>query len=358
MTATDEEKERVRKYYREKMRDRRARLKAAQDPTEPKVLTGPRSTKQQVDETISHIYKGMGLATYDTAELYDVQAVSSYLERGYQTKAGYKLYSKASLKTKYSAIVAYLRDRPEDEGSEAEQDRQHALKLYRAKMYDLAKEIDGEKKKNQKSERDLKNWADWSEIQGIGADNIENSIYKLTYLLYTEMPPRRTEYKSLKILFNPGKKQLDNKEKYPGNYLVLSATGLTIQYILLRDYKTSGRKGDYIVRLTTKLRKAFDEVIQDEHGFIQDEEYVFPEHLREEGQWTHHLNRLFKKYLSKEISVNILRKAYVTWWLQSKQRTYEEKEALAWAMGTSVYELETSYMKIDDGHDSDDPLCC
>jgi len=363
MTATDEEKERVRAYYRQKMRDRRARLKAEKGPQEPKILTGPRTTQQQVEDTISQIMSGLNIDRNDTSELYDVQAVSSYIEMGYQSKKDgpYKPYSKASLKTKYSALISYIRDRPEeDPDSSEEEDRQHALKLYRGKMYELAREISKESKKNKKSGRDINNWADWAEIKGIGADNIENSIYKLTYLLYTEIPPRRSEYKSLQILLYPGKKRLDDKDKYPGNYLVLSKSGQTIKYILLRDFKTSGQKGDYIIHLsaksrTNKLKEAFESVVWDDHGVNIDEEYVFPEHLREEGQWTHHLNRLFKKYLNKEISVNILRKSYVSSHLP---RTYEEKEKLAWAMGTSVYELETSYMKIDDDHDSDDPLCC
>jgi hypothetical protein len=138
--------------------------------------------------------------------------------------------------------------------------------------------LDEDNKKELEADRNYKIKCGASEEDYEDEDEI---IDRLSCLLYTKIPPSRQEIRNLEVLFNPGRKKLYNKEKYPGNYLVLTAGGLIIKYILLRKYTTSEKKGDIIIRLSPSWRKAFESVIQDDEGFIVNGSSILREHLRE-----------------------------------------------------------------------------
>jgi len=336
---TPEQRAEYNEMMKLKMRQRRA--SAAQNkPQKPNRGPQPRNSAEQVVDNIRLIMDGLKLNMSETHELYDVDMVSGFLNSKYKNLS--------TLKTKYSSLVSFIRDTPEeDPHSERAKDRQHALKVYRDRMYELAKQIADKTAKNEKSDRDQAQWADWSVIKGIKASDIENPIDRLTYLLYTEVPPRRREFYSLEVLLNPGAKAFSDTKRYPGNYVVLSSSGNTIKNIVLRNYKTSNEKGQYNIKLTYDLRKALEAVLWKDEGenkILVDGQNIWPEHLRSPSQWTLHVQRVFGKFTGKKTGVNALRKSYVS---SNLPESEAEQKELGKDMGTSVKQLNTAYLKKD-----------
>ena len=59
--------------------------------------------------------------------------------------------------------------------------------------------VDKQVAENKKTSKEQERWLDWSEVTKVSPANIKNDQQRLIYLLYTNIPPRRTEYRLLQI---------------------------------------------------------------------------------------------------------------------------------------------------------------
>ena len=133
MPMNETERTEYNEKQRIKMKERRA-IANQNKPQKPNRGPQPRNTSEQVTDNIRLIMNGLKLSMLETQELYDTDMVSGYLDSKYKNKS--------TLKTKYSSLISFIRDHPEEDlQNQAEQDRQHALKVYRERMYELAKQI-------------------------------------------------------------------------------------------------------------------------------------------------------------------------------------------------------------------------
>jgi len=328
-------------------REQRANSRRKYNPT-PRAKAPPRKVQTyKVDDTdnqnISRVLKlqddlGGSREELDFDIILDTELVRKHIEDKYENLNTRRSY--------YGSLVKILRDFTDNEDD--------AIEFYQKEMMDAKKVVDKQVLENKKTSKETERWLNWSEVKKVNVAGIKNDVQRLIYLLYTDIPPRRTEYRSLQIT-NATAQQLKNRESYPGNYILLTPAG-NITRIVLNDYKTFDKYGQYVIPLTksSTLKTQLKKFIQDFK--LKAGDYLFPPTLRFESGWSKAVRDTFLEVVGKNLNINMLRKIFVSYIneLPSNQRTQAKLQEVASAMGTSLDQIHTNYTKVDDSDSDDD----
>lgn len=247
-----------------------------------------------------------------------------------------------------TAIVVYLR--VSDLGND------ELLTKYNDLLKSYSTTIDEKIKNGEKTDGQHENWASWDEILTVGKKmqfrmkgiDKESTEYfdafqdYLIYSIYTQIPPLRNDYAGMKIYTPKAFKAMSETEQAKGNYLVASPQ--TVEYFIVNEYKTSDKYGQIKIELAKypvvvgilkqwlKMNKGTDFLIDTKNGINLP---MTPINL------TKRLQRIFKKYLDKNISTSILRHSY----LSSKYGdTLDERKEDSAIMGHNL-SMQDNYIK-------------
>jgi len=267
----------------------------------------------------------------------DTEVIRKHIEETYSNLNTRRSY--------YGSLVKILRDFTDNEDE--------AIEFYQKEMMDAKKEVDKKVAENKKTSKEEERWLSWPDVKKVNVAGIKNDTQRLIYLLYTNIPPRRTEYRLLQIT-NATAQQLKNTTSFPGNYIVLTPAG-NITRIILNEYKTVDKYGQFVVPLTksSTLKTQLKKYITDKG--LKAGDYLFPPTLRFESGWSKAVRDTFLEVVGKSLNINMLRKIYVSYIneLPPNQRTQKILQEVASAMGTSLDQISGAYTKVDD-NDSDD----
>jgi len=174
----------------------------------------------------------------------------------------------------------------------------------------------------------------------------ENAIVSV----YTDMPPRRLQdFYLAKVIKKKNKnvtaKFLDSlKEDKDYNFVVLDKAGRPDHFIFNR-YKTASSIGTQVIDIPVELSKTLKRYIQNTK--INNGDYLFGNSNNEEySNFGEVVSKIFKKAVGKKVSANLIRHAYVSYYLQRK-RSVNERKKLAYLMGHDVH-TQSLYEVIDD----------
>lgn len=164
---------------------------------------------------------------------------------------------------------------------------------------------------------------------------------KMLIGFYTQMPPVRSDYCKLRIYINEEPDMTVNHIEIRGCvYLASEESEMTVRIV---EHKTTPTSGTLERVLPTFLRANVSGFICDYRSSFKE----YPKYLFDfpPAEITTRLQRVFKRYTGKEISVNIIRHAYIT--KQTEGRPpLAQLEAEAAEMGHSVLTHET-YRRLD-----------
>jgi hypothetical protein len=230
--------------------------------------------------------------------------------------------SQATIRTRLSAIMNYLRE----EGEDAD--------FYRKKL-DESWEVDKDKRTDPKTyeakETDLK----WKDVANIHTKLKDED--QLIIALYTlAKAPRRLEYRNMLVVNNM--KHTHNKDR---NYLLWNS----VPRFVFNNYKTSGKYGRQVVRVPLPLQRIIAPHIRMGEPLLaklQHEEYT-------DAQFSDKIRRIMKSELGEKYSVNDFRHAFITQFL-SRNPTTDARMRIASLMGNSMGEQLT----YDRRHKTDD----
>lgn len=334
-----EKEERLRKQ-----REQRANSRRKQNP-EPRAKAQPRKVQTyKVDDTdnqnISRVLKlqddlGGSREELDFDIILDTELVRRHIEEKYSNLNTRRSY--------YASLVKILKDFTDNEDD--------AIQFYQKEMMDTKAIVDKQIAENKKTSKETERWLNWSEVKNVNVSGIKDDTQRLIYLLYTDIPPRRAEYRTLQIT-NATAQQLKNTKSFPGNYLVLTPAG-NLTRIVLNDFKTFDTYGSYTIPLTksSTLKTQLKKYITDKG--LKAGDYLFTPTLRHESGFSKAVRDTFLEVTGKNLNINMLRKIYVSYIneLPANQRTEAILQQVASAMGTSVDQIHTNYTKVDSDDD-------
>lgn len=209
-----------------------------------------------------------------------------------------------------------------------------AIVEYRAAMQTHLLEREAMINENKKSERDKRCWADWGDIMKVSYGGVLTDPYELaTIRLYTAIPPRRTEYRTL-LVVNSDTGIIPSDPDL--NYIDIAEKRTEI---VLRRYKTSHSKGAYHISpvppSVLSLAKKRGEGV-----------YLFPYMIRGQSQWSKFLGDIFERHVGKRVAINVLRKSFVCHLFDGPALSQNALDKYASQMGTSSNQLFRNYRKI------------
>ena len=149
---------------------------------------------------------------------------------------------------------------------------------------------------------------------------------KMIVYLYTMVPPRRCEYRNMKL----GKGSDDENYMF-GNKFYFG------------DYKTVRSSGIDIVDIPKDLQEKIDKYLDVSER--KEGEYLLGTN-RTSSCFSSHVKNAMNKLTGVPITVTSLRRMYSTKSLNNEKLTYNEKNKVARAMGTSVDKMEKVYNKV------------
>jgi hypothetical protein len=209
-------------------------------------------------------------------------------------------------------------------------------------MYE--EEIKNDRKKNVKTEREDENWLTWAEIIKLRrmaktfarTDRSNPNALRdaLILSLYTYIPPRRI--KDFALMSIATKKLLNDDV----NYCVLEKGK---ERFIFNVYKTQRTYGQQTIQIPGPLQKIIVEYIQLANLKPGDSLLGLGE-----GGVINRVSRFFQKNADKSISVNLLRKIFISELNKRVNLTMEEREAFALMMAHSADE-SLLYKRIEKG---------
>jgi hypothetical protein len=345
---TESEKEERLRKQREQRANSRQKIRDEKGLPPPREKAKPKKLQTyKVNDTdnqnISRVLKlqddlGGSREELDFDIILDTELVRQHLQEKYDNLNTRRSY--------YSSLVKILRDFTDNEDD--------AIEFYQKEMMDAKAIVDKQVAENKKTNKETERWLDWPDVKKVNVAGIKNDVQRLIYLLYTDIPPRRAEWRTLKIT-NATAQQLKNMKSYPGNYVVITPAG-NLTRIVLNEYKTVDKYGQYIVPLTrsSTLKTQLKKFIQDNK--LKEGDYLFPPTLRFESGWSKAVRDTFLEVVNKSLNINMLRKIYVSYIneLPPNQRTQKILQEVATAMGTSVDQISTNYTKVNSDSDEED----
>jgi len=303
----------ARKKSRDRMRALRAKRKAAPPPPPP--LTAAELKRKESNDRLVRM-SGCPLA--------DGEGIMNFLDNRYANMDTIRCY--------LANLVGAVRDDPDFP--------QDVLEMYRKRMLRLIELIRQAYGSNTKSERDKKNWIDWPDlITGKQKCDAVGTLYeRALFSLYTDSPPRRGEYRFLRVL----KGVPPPADSTTGNYVVVDDDD-NIVCVTLADYKTAKKYGRQ-----TLHGDRFGEGLKEYCKTLMTGEYLFKQTQRSPSAWSQYVATVVKRYSGKRATINTLRKSYVSHLAKTRPDiTTNQKKQIAADMGTSVAMFESVYRKVD-----------
>ena len=212
-------------------------------------------------------------------------------------------------------------------------------KIYSKFNVSTLKEVEAIVGSNELSETQQRDYLPWTEILKVEA-KITDKRDKMLYSLYTKIPPRRLEYRTL--LLTQGKPKTTE-----GNYLVMNK-GIPEQ-IILNKYKTAHLYKQYVIILANhkELQQAIKAYLKS--AGIYSGDYLFRKKAENQpvlqSYFTRMLQTVFKKYTGKKLGVNLLRHSFITHTRKAKLNLNQKKQ-IARAMAHSTG-MADQYEKIE-----------
>jgi len=199
--------------------------------------------------------------------------------------------------------------------------------------------IDGRKKLTREgnelklSAKERKLWLPWTTLQKASDSKKLNSRDKAIVALFTLIPPRRLTLIKW-LVYGTG-----TNEEF--NYLDMKNNK-----IILNNYKTNTTYGQYIIKLSTKLKQILAKYIKDYK--IQFGKPVFP---TSKGAFYSNyvstvLSKTFNKAVGKPITAQILRHSYVAYRMKDRNLNLNDMEDIAVSLGHSSNMLQ-KYNRLD-----------
>jgi len=207
---------------------------------------------------------------------------------------------------------------------------------------------------NLMSEKERQNYLPWDEIMNY-TDSTWTPESKFLFKLYTAIPPRRLDYKYLKLVKGKSVPQTQRMDK-SFTYFVINKNNNPIA-IVINNYKTKKKYGTFIVDLTQKdfkpyfrfseIKKAFKDLFRSDPS-LKSGELMFPNSKGNiYSDFSDRIQELFRKS-GKLISVNLLRHSFITSFLKKNPNLNDNTLAkMAHCMGHST-PLFLSYRKLDE----------
>ena len=333
--SKEEKEERLKKQ-----REQRANSRRKYNP-EPRAKAPPKKVQTYKindtdDQNISRVLKlqddlGGSREELDFNLILDTELVRRHIEEKYSNLNTRRSY--------YASLVTILKDFTDNEDD--------AIAFYQKEMMDTKAIVDKQIAENKKTSKEEERWLNWDEVKNVNVSGIKNDTQRLIYLFYTDLAPRRAEYRTLKIT-NLTAQQLKNTKSYPGNYVVITPAG-NLTRIILNEYKTVDKYGQYIIPLSrsSTLKTQLKKYITDNK--LKAGDYLFPPTLRHESGWSKAVRDTFLETTGKSLNINMLRKIYVSYVneLPANQRTQKILQDVATAMGTSLNQISGAYTKVD-----------
>ena len=215
-------------------------------------------------------------------------------------------------------------------------------KFYSEQSVSMRKAKDSIDDQNILTKREKANMLPWAKIKKIKPENAHDDAL---IGLYTLIPPRRLEYRIMKLTtseegLNKNKEGL-NEKKF--NYLLLNARGKPIKVIFL-NYKTASTFGkqEFLIprALSGKLKAYITE------AGLNDGDFLFGKSKTEAYKsFSSYVTKVFKKYTGKSLSVNLLRHSFISWYLK-KTHYLAEQKVVANKMGHGVM-MQLKYNRLD-----------
>lgn len=271
-----------------------------------------------------------------------------------------KDYKVSSVKGYYIAIYSLLKD------SDFEKD---VKKVYYNKMIDFRDRTNEVIKENKKTEKQSDNWLSWKDVQALPGlikaemgrlgdlttkrKNQKHFSLYMQYMiavLYTKMPPIRLDYHKVKIIENDNFNEEDNKF-YNFNYILVKNKTVAL---FLNDYKNISKMGKVKLEYPKEITKEVLKWIQ----YLKDNDFrhdyliystIKTNKLFSANAFGQYLNRIFKKYLKKDITINTLRHIYETEIITNRnynKKNLKEKEKIHSKLLHS-FKTAQEYVKLD-----------
>lgn len=200
---------------------------------------------------------------------------------------------------------------------------------------------------------------EWKDIKDIASQFTNGSKYGQNHMLtamYTLIPPRRLEYRSLYYLdkkptkqpvIKPPKEKGDkDNDGTPWNYLYPDGNTYTM---VLTDYKTNKQYKVYQTKLPVELGKVITGYLKKQN--IENGDLFFTKQsgaMYSQSEFSKRLSNAFKvKYDKHSLTVDDLRHIYINH-LDLNQLSIQEKEDIAVAMGHS-WQKQAEYKQVKKG---------
>ena len=252
------------------------------------------STAQQFNRVIN-IYKFMNGGNESNCNSLDwlrgTSMVLKFIDSRYKTKA--------SRNTQISSIASILFGIP---GYENE------YLFYSKIATDNNKKIKESTGDNILTDAEKKNTLSWSEIVDI-LSKIEDKKDKALVGLYVLTPPRRLDYGLMKI----------------GNGNDTNFNYYTSEGLKFNKYKTDKTYGTQMIKISSKLKKIIDDYIN-EYGLNNGDLLFGTKNGTPYKNFTTFMNKIFKKYTKKTISVNVLRHSFISEYLKTNRSVNDMKK--------------------------------
>lgn len=303
-------------------------------------------------ERIANIYKYITGKQWDFVSIGWLQDVDKVVDA---INKKYKDIKQKTRSNQYASIAGFLKYFP---------DNSELYKKYSKFAVDIVEKLDKKSKDNTLSEKQSKrlNWKEVKKVwKNLGDENGGNSFLRALYGIYTFIPPRRVmDYNVMRVI---RKDKMNNKKiekldrKY--NYLFVDKHRRPI-YFTIYNYKSGALKkwgksnkndGEYTLNhIPEKLATVLQDYIIDED--IVNGDYLFGLDSNHQKQYSSNAfsslvsKNLFETFSKSHIGVNDLRSAYVSWFLD-EARTLNEKEQMAFDIGSSVGEMLKTYYKVE-----------
>ncbi len=250
-------------------------------------------------------------------------------------------------KTYYASIVVVLKALKESD---------EIIKKYSDAMYNLQEKYEKDITKQEKTEKQNKNWLDFDQLVSVMVDLRRLVFYKKLlqkeklnkaelmllqqwlvsslYLLEPEQnPPVRLSYATMKIIKFKDYEKIEDKKD---NYLVIKSRNN--KFFSFNDYKTSGSYGTKEIRVGSKLNTVLNHWLKyNKTGNLLLNSKLEP--MNNNGL-TKFINKIFEK-TGKSISVSMIRHSYLSNRYKADQ---EDRQKISEHMLHSTSE-QTNYIK-------------
>jgi hypothetical protein len=234
----------------------------------------------------------------------------------------------SSKKKYFASINAFLKEFHPD---------QSAINHYQREMKELEKKITSKKGNNEPNKKEEERHVFWDDVIG-KLDDINDSEDAVVYGFYTDRAPRR-----LKDLFllKVWTKSADGLKRASTNYNYVRIEDGEVAEIVLKNYKTYNKYGEYIMKPSDDYKEKIMEYIEErelKHGDLLFKRY------QESSKQTQVVKSVFDRVVGKPMTVGDLRKSMASYYWDDMN--LNEKKSLALLMGTSVSMLELEYLKL------------